>query len=45
MDPFPILRAGAFVSSVADAVGALPSAFSPPSQYIPIRVSFSDVRA
>jgi len=45
MDPFPILCAGAFVSSVAGAVWALPSAFSPPSQYNPIRVSFSDVRA
>jgi len=31
MDPFPIPRAGAFVSSVVGAVGALPSAFSPPS--------------
>jgi len=45
MDLFPILRAGAFVSSVAGAVGALPSAVYPLSQYKPIRVSFSDARA
>jgi len=45
MDLFPILRAGASVSSVAGAVGALPRAVSPLSQYKPIRVSFSDVRA
>ena len=41
MDSFPILRAGTFVSSVAGAVGALPS---PPSQYKPFRVFLSDVR-
>jgi len=45
MDLFPILRAGAFVSFVGGAVGALPNASSPPSQYEPIRASFCDVRA
>ena len=44
MDSFPVLRAGTFVSSVAGAVGALPSALSPPSQYKPFRVFISDVR-
>ena len=45
MDPFPILRAGAMVSSVAGAVGAFSSPFSPLSPYKPTGVSFSDVRA
>jgi len=45
MDSSPVLRAGTFVSSVAGAVEALPSALFPPSQYKPLRVFLSDVRA
>jgi len=44
MNPFPIPRAGAFVSSVAGSVGALLNAFSSLSHNKPIRVSVSDVR-
>jgi len=35
MDPFAILRAAVFASSVAGAVEACPSAFVLPSQYKP----------
>jgi len=45
MNSFPILPADTFVSSVAGAVGALPSALSSPSQYKPFRVLRSSVRA
>jgi len=45
MDPFPILRAGAFVTSLAGVVHSSPSIFLSPTQYTTTRVSFSHVRA
>jgi len=45
MDPFPILRAGAFVTSLAGVVHSSPSIFLSPTQYTTTRVSFSRVRA
>jgi len=40
LDPFAILRAAVFASSVAGAVEACPSAFFPPSPYKPLRFFF-----
>ena len=45
MDPFPILRAGAFVTSLAGVVHSRQSIFLSPTQYTTTRVSFSHVRA
>jgi len=45
MDPSPILRAGAFVTSVAGAVHSHPGIFSFSTTYTLNRVSFFDVRA
>jgi len=45
MDPFPTLRAGAFVTSLAGVVHSSPSTFLSPTQYTTTRVSFSHVRA
>jgi len=45
MDPFPILRAGAFVTSLAGVVHSSPSIFLSPTQYTTTGVSLSHVRA
>jgi len=45
MDPFPILRAGAFVTSLAGEVHSRPSIFLSPTQNTTTRVSFAHVRA
>jgi len=45
MDPFPILRAGAFVTTLAEVVHSSPGIFLSPTQYTTTRVSFSQVRA
>jgi len=45
IDPFPILRAGAFVTSLAGAVHFSLSIFLSPTQYTTTRVSFSHVRS
>jgi len=45
MDPSPILRAGALVTSIAGAVHSHPGLFSFSTPYTLNRVSFSDVRA
>jgi len=45
MNPFPTLRAGAFVTSLAGVVHSSPSIFLSPTQYTTTRVSFSHVRA
>jgi len=44
MDPFPILRAGAFVTSLAGGVQSSPSIFLSPTQNTTTRVSFSHVQ-
>ena len=44
MDPFPILRAGAFVTSLAGVVHSSPRIFLSSTQYTTTRVSFSHVR-
>ena len=45
MDPTPIWRADAFVTSVAGALQARRGIFSDPFQYTFVSVPFSDVRA
>ena len=44
MDPFPILRAGALVTSLAGVEHSSPSILLSPTQYTTTRVSFSHVR-
>jgi len=45
MDPFPTLRAGAFVTSSAGVAHSSPSIIKSPFQYTTTRVSFAHVRA
>jgi len=45
MDPFPTLRVGAFVTSLAGVVHSSPNTFLSPTQYTTTRVSFSHVWA
>ena len=45
MDPFPTLRAGAFMMSLAGVVHSSPSIFLSPTQYTTTRLSFSHERA
>jgi len=44
MDPFPILLAGAFVTSLAGVVHSCPGIFLSPTRYTTTRASFSHVR-